>query len=1068
MAKKIIKPAKKVSSKAKKSTIKSETVDKLDVKQQEVQNDKNLIIKPLVAIVLFFISLLFIIACISYFYTWQEDQSITSWAILGIDSNQKAINVCGPLGAVVARMFIGKWFGIFGVIIPFILTLLAVNILLIKKIALFKYITILLTFMIVGSIIVCYFSEPMNGIFGTTLGGGVGYVIHSWMFKTFGEAGELIMLSMLFVLVVFYVFRNIVKLLFRTLLTIEGICKYLYDRFVISSKKKVIHKITASSNVVKIGDENHMIPVFEKPLVPLNEFYTQNEDYIGEPLSEKNQVEPVYFADNKEDDLYAQDETYDSQNETYNSQNEMYDSQNEIPQEDDNRQYNTFDDYDLNENNINNFDNLEPNEYDDQDDIQDEYSEQIDQFNSSIGVIEREDSFEFEATVIEGGNSPFSADSTFFTDNINTDDNSVSDSTEHNNLLKGDDVVVLPSNMFSDYNEQVLDSDEFELYKRNSIVNDPKEQIIFTESEINEDIEQPSVPTTPKVKQIIDDSESFTIERTEHDESEFEVFVTDNVNIDLDDNDEMKLVGINSFESFNDEDIDSSVYDPTKSLSRYKLPVIDLMDNHTKKVNVTNEELFENKNRILETLNNFNIKIDKIKATIGPTVTLYEIIPAAGVRISKIKNLEDDIALSLSALGIRIIAPIPGKGTIGIEVPNKDKEIVSMYSVIKSAKFQESDAELPIVLGRTIQNEDYVIDLAKTPHMLVAGATGQGKSVGLNAIITSLLYKKHPAELKFVFVDPKKVELTLYTMLERHFLAKLPGEDESIITDTQKVVYTLNSLCLLMDTRYDVLKNAKVRNIKEYNDKFTARRLNPNKGHDFMPYFVVVIDEFADLIMTAGREVETPIARLAQLGRATGIHLVIATQRPTTNIITGVIKANFPTRVAFRVSSMIDSRTILDQPGANQLIGRGDMLVSNGNDVTRVQCAFIDTPEVERICEFIGKQTGYGSAYELPEYIPEAAPGKESKDSDRGVTLRKDTIFDEVARYVVTSQQGSASTVQRNFSIGFNRAGRIMDQLERNGIVGRQDGSKPRQVLIQDIASLEVILYDMENSNNRY
>lgn len=499
----------------------------------------------------------------------------------------------------------------------------------------------------------------------------------------------------------------------------------------------------------------------------------------------------------------------------------------------------------------------------------------------------------------------------------------------------------------------------------------------------------------------------------------------------------------------------TELYDPTRELASYRKPPIELMHDHSRRVSVSDEELVENKNKIVHTLETFGIKIDTIEATIGPTVTLYEIIPAPGVRISKIKNLEDDIALSLSALGIRIIAPIPGRGTIGIEVPNKEKETVSMYSVIKSAKFQESKAELPVALGKTIQNETFVLDLAKMPHLLVAGATGQGKSVGLNAILTSLLYKKHPSELKFILIDPKKVELTLYAKLEKHFLAKMPGEEEAIITDTQKVIYTLNSICVEMDARYDLLKAAKVRNISEYNDKFTHRRLNPEKGHRFLPYFVVIIDEFADLIMTAGREVETPIARIAQLARAVGIHLIIATQRPTTNIITGVIKANFPARIAFRVTSMIDSRTILDSPGANQLVGRGDMLVSTGSEVTRVQCAFIDTPEVDQITEFISAQHGYTSAYELPEYVPESEQNGLSKDID---TSKRDPLFEDVAHFVVSNQSGSASVIQRKFSIGFNRAGRLIDQLEAAGIVGRADGSKARQVLIQDVISLEMLL----------
>jgi len=501
------------------------------------------------------------------------------------------------------------------------------------------------------------------------------------------------------------------------------------------------------------------------------------------------------------------------------------------------------------------------------------------------------------------------------------------------------------------------------------------------------------------------------------------------------------------------------LYDPTLELSSYQRPPIEILEEYKNQASpVSNDELIENKNKIVETLANYKIQIDKIKATIGPTVTLYEIVPAPGVRISKIKNLEDDIALSLAALGIRIIAPIPGRGTIGIEVPNKNPEVVSMYSIIKSAKFQESKFELPIVLGKNISNETFILDLTKLPHLLVAGATGQGKSVGLNAIITSLLYKKHPSQLKFVMVDPKKVELTLYSRLERHFLAKLPDSDEAIITDTQKVIYTLNSLCIEMDQRYELLKLAQVRNIKEYNDKFTARRLNPNKGHKFLPYVVVVIDEFADLIMTAGREVETPLARLAQLARAIGIHLIIATQRPSINIITGVIKANFPARIAFRVSSMIDSRTILDHPGANQLIGKGDMLVSTGSDMVRVQCAFVDTPEIERLTDFISNQRGYTTAFLLPEYSPES-----SEDLFEVDLKKRDDLFDEAARLVVQYQQGSTSLIQRKFSIGYNRAGRIIDQLEAAGVVGPFEGSKARQVLIVDEVSLEQLINNLNN-----
>lgn len=495
-------------------------------------------------------------------------------------------------------------------------------------------------------------------------------------------------------------------------------------------------------------------------------------------------------------------------------------------------------------------------------------------------------------------------------------------------------------------------------------------------------------------------------------------------------------------------------YDPTLELSSYELPPIDLLVDHgTGELTVTKEELEANKDRIVETLGHYNIGIDKIKATIGPTVTLYEIIPQAGVRISKIKNLEDDIALSLAALGIRIIAPIPGKGTIGIEVPNSKPQVVGMRSVIASEKFQNSGMDLPLVLGKTISNETFVTDLTKMPHLLMAGATGQGKSVGLNAILVSLLYKKHPSQIKFVLVDPKKVELTLFNKIERHFLAKLPGDSDAIITDTKKVVATLNSLCIEMDLRYELLKDAQVRNIKEYNAKFISRRLNPENGHRFLPYIVLVVDEFADLIMTAGREVETPIARLAQLARAIGIHLIIATQRPSVNIITGTIKANFPARIAFRVTSKIDSRTILDSGGADQLIGRGDMLLSTGNELIRIQCAFVDTPEVDRICDFIGNQRGYPEALILPDVPTEDGEG--GGDVDDG---ERDSMFDDAARLVVQTQQGSTSLIQRKLKLGYNRAGRIVDQLEAAGILGGFEGSKARRVMIPNEAALHAHL----------
>lgn len=508
---------------------------------------------------------------------------------------------------------------------------------------------------------------------------------------------------------------------------------------------------------------------------------------------------------------------------------------------------------------------------------------------------------------------------------------------------------------------------------------------------------------------------------------------------------------------------EQGVYDPTLDLSNYQFPTLDLLNEYDGgKAGVSQEELNQNKDKIVATLVNFKIGIQSIKATIGPTVTLYEIVPDAGIKISRIKNLEDDIALSLSALGIRIIAPIPGKGTIGIEVPNKNREMVSGRSMFANQAFGKTDKELPVALGKTISNEALIIDLAKMPHLLVAGATGQGKSVGLNVILTSLIYKKHPSQLKFVLVDPKKVEMSLYSKLERHFLAKLPNSEEAIITDTRKVVHTLNSLCIEMENRYEILKDAGARNLKEYNTKFVARKLNPKEGHRFLPYIVLVIDELADLMMTAGKEVETPIARLAQLARAIGIHLVVATQRPSVNVITGVIKANFPARLSFRVTSKVDSRTILDTGGADQLVGQGDMLLSSGSDIIRLQCPFIDTPEIERVCDFIGSQRGYDSAYMLPEFEGDDEGGASDVDlSDR------DALFEEAAKLIVMHQQGSTSLIQRKLKLGYNRAGRLIDQLEAAGIVGPFEGSKAREVLIKDELSLEQLLNTLRERHSQ-
>ena len=575
---------------------------------------------------------------------------------------------------------------------------------------------------------------------------------------------------------------------------------------------------------------------------------------------------------------------------------------------------------------------------------------------------------------------------------------------------------------------------------------------IEKEEEVKEKLSEPIVKINKDLKPTIENFSSIKKEE------KLDLEKSDNIKIEIKENIEEEIL---------DEDLIAKnlvkkygEYDHTLELKNFKPPSVELLKEYDSSgvITINEEELEENKEKIINTLGNYKIGIAKIEATIGPTVTLYEIVPEAGIRISKIKNLEDDIALSLSALGIRIIAPIPGKGTIGIEVPNKNSTIVSMKSVISSKNYQDAEMELPLALGKTISNETYIVDLAKMPHLLMAGATGQGKSVGLNAVLTSLIYKKHPSEVKFVLVDPKKVELTLFNKIERHYLAKLPDTEEAIITDNKAVIKTLNSLCIEMDNRYEMLKNALCRNIKEYNTKFKQRKLNPESGNVFLPYIVLIIDEFADLIMTAGKEVETPIARLAQLARAVGIHLIIATQRPSVNVITGIIKANFPARIAFRVTSKIDSRTILDSGGADQLIGRGDMLFTQGNELIRIQCAFVDTPEIQKITEFIGSQKAYASAYELPEYI-----GEEGGSSVDNNIEDRDVLFKDAAEVIVIAQQGSASLLQRKMKLGYNRAGRIIDQLEAAGIVGPFEGSRARDVLISDLASLNAFLESEKN-----
>ncbi len=1033
------------------------------------------------SMILFFLSVFMLVAVISYFLTWKEDQSIDTGSFFVLDPFE-ARNLMGRFGVVIGHLFVGRWFGIFGVCLPVMVMMVSLMMFKIKVRRMRKGIVSVLMLTVIGSIFVAHFWPELNGIFGSSLGGGFGYYTAGWMDTIFGGLGTDIILLMLMVLWLVYttrytiVFINVVTSSLAA--TVAMTADLIKSRMSRPSKPRAVTKQPQPTP-----------PTAPQPAPVSSQVVASSPTVAASPVAPASAVtaqpQPAPVASPADSPTVAKERQEAAVN---TSDHDGETKAEQLPQTDSvvTSSLGVF---------------VKP-EFHPQ-----PLSERIDPL--AFGNIEHRDvpRRRTAGKVRDEYGVSFDLDNAvMFTAPIIDESGKLIASSKNLNDMSDDEI----DELLSLANEKTVVASPVDVSKGNNEPSDDEEFFIIDQSEPSEfvaydDKVHGPLSDTPEGGNLSDDGfeiasggrdaydiplggsfgstsddvrgsagpeVELVIEKPQgaaeplyvgsyDSDSGFELASAEGEG-DLSDDD--LVITTNTPDEMDDDDIDVSVYDPTRELSRYKLPPIELLDNHTRPVTVTEEEIYENKNSIVRTLENFSIKIDKIKATIGPTVTLYEIVPAPGVRISKIKNLEDDIALSLSALGIRIIAPIPGKGTIGIEVPNKDKEVVSMYSVLKSNKFQECGYDLPVVLGRTIQNEDFVIDLAKMPHMLVAGATGQGKSVGLNAIITSLLYKKHPAELKFVLVDPKKVELTLYSNLEKHFLAKMPEEEEAIITDTQKVIYTLNSLCMEMDTRYDLLKKAKVRNIKEYNEKFTERRLNPNKGHRFMPYFVVIIDEFADLIMTAGREIETPIARLAQLARAVGIHLVIATQRPTTNIITGVIKANFPARIAFRVSSMIDSRTILDQPGANQLIGRGDMLVSTGNETTRVQCAFIDTPEVEKITEYIGSQQGYPDAYELPDYQPEDKDG--DSESASVTTSRRDGLFDEVARYVVTNQQGSASTIQRNFSIGFNRAGRIMDQLERAGIVGKQNGSKPRTVLIGDIASLEVLLYELDRGNN--
>ena len=981
------------------------------------------------------VALFILVSVVSYFIYWSKDQAVARFGQVFDATQDPVSNWGGKLGAVTANYIVGEWFGLFGICIPIVLIVLSLRIMRYRPMLLRKSVRLMLVLMILGSLALGYIFGDAWGVFGTGLGGAHGIYVARWLNSLIGVLGTGLLLALAFVIYAVYINRNTIGVINRL------------GKGMVDNSKKLGEVITSTAADLlphdsrKEGDESFDNVVGADVSAGKNgtkqtgegESAGASASCPGSPLAPSG-GQPGVITDEEGFSVIIPGASVPN-----TVGEDFYDQVPRVAEQTDE----------------DGFVIIKP-------------VEEPDSNVQPLQPVTRVDENGFEITGLPVENSDASAAGLTGTFGTGSDAQ-----------ISGSGMSVTAAGGSSGAFEKVDENGFTIQYAAGD--GEPEQPAGVSAGgwpdapaagampgdypvRRNDGTDNPfkADPVPPFAETADSPSGVASGNVPSAGGADFVAAVPQDTAIES--SADMTVDRLPGDKILSEEEIENALYDPTLDLSSYQRPPLELLEDHTVEVSVTSEEIVENKNRIKETLENFGIKIDKVKATIGPTVTLYEIVPAPGVRISKIKNLEDDIALSLSALGIRIIAPIPGKGTIGIEVPNKDKKVVSMFSVIKSAKFQESTYDIPVVLGKTIQDETFVIDLAKMPHLLVAGATGQGKSVGLNAIITSLLYKKHPSELKLVLVDPKKVELTLYGKLERHFLAKLPGEDDAIITDTHKVIYTLNSLCIEMDARYDLLRKAEVRHVKEYNDKFRHRKLNPQKGHRFLPYIIVVIDEFADLIMTAGREVETPIARIAQLARAVGIHLVIATQRPTTNIITGVIKANFPARIAFRVTSMIDSRTIIDQPGANQLIGRGDMLVSTGNDLTRVQCAFVDTPEIERITEFISNQRGYLGAYELPEYNPDSADNGGSAGGNRANDLSQlDAMFDEVAHFVVQNQQGSTSSIQRRFSIGYNRAGRIMDQLEMAGVVGRAEGSKPREVLIQDVMSLEHLLAHMND-----
>ena len=1000
----------------------------------------------ILGIILFVVGLLILLSVISYFFYWKADQAITTHGVLAGDVEQTVHNWCGKLGARVANFFVGRWFGLFGICVPIVIMIVALRIMRFRPTFLRKSVRLTLILMILGSLTLgLIFGDAWN-IFGSGLGGEHGIAISRWLSSLIGSLGTGLVLLLAFIIYAVYINRNTIGFLNRLGKGVVDNGKKLGGALTSTAADLLTHETdkegqpreqaTASSKQ-KPGAGAASSEVNPSAAFDPNEIHpVPGSAYSLDPNAENNQVDhPAATVDECGFTVLhgQQDATGMNQPTADPEPPRMIEVQDD-----------------------NGFWIRKP-----VDEAEAPAASQPVEQNANLYEHQDECGFTIQYAVGDDP-QPTAPPAGAWPDRLHDDTLPTGEPLDHSSY--GEATEMQPSTWQNTQpvqpSQAVQDESSFQTVWPGSEEHDSQQ----TDNPFKSDPVPPYAHAygeghTPAVPFASSQPAETVSDMQMAANADFVAAVPNDSDVTS-----MPGMAVNHLpedRSLTLEEIENALYDPTLELSHYQRPPLELLEDHTVEASVSSEEIYENRNRIKATLENFGIKIDKVMATVGPTVTLYEIVPAPGVRISKIKNLEDDIALSLAALGIRIIAPIPGKGTIGIEVPNKDKKVVSMYSVIKSAKFQESTYDIPVALGKTIQNETFVIDLAKMPHLLVAGATGQGKSVGLNALITSLLYKKHPSELKLVLVDPKKVELTLYSKLDHHFLAKMEGEDEAIITDTHKVIYTLNSLCIEMDRRYELLRKAEVRHVKEYNAKFKSRRLNPNKGHRYLPYIVVIIDEFADLIMTAGREIETPIARIAQLARAVGIHLVIATQRPTTNIITGVIKANFPARIAFRVTSMVDSRTIIDQPGANQLIGRGDMLVSTGNELTRVQCAFVDTPEIERITEYISNQQGFGSVYELPAYSPDSVDSGNSTSGSRTASAQFDAKFEEVAHFVVQNQQGSTSSIQRRFALGYNRAGRIMDQLEEAGIVGRAEGSKPREVLIKDEITLDNILQSL-------